>query len=82
MAKDAKVGSIGCGGDCEDKTVKKSPLTSKNSNRATGYLTPSAKQAFIQLRQAFTKASIFQYFDPEFHIRIETNASGYVIGGV
>ena len=49
MAKDAEVGSID-GSDCENKTVEKSPLTSKNFNRAMGYLTPNAKQAFTQLR--------------------------------
>ena len=31
----------------KDETVKKSLLTSKNLNRATGYLTPNAKQVFI-----------------------------------
>ena len=30
----------------------------------------------------FTKALILQYFDPECHIRIETDASGYTIGGI
>ena len=39
---------VGAGGDCEDKTVKRSP--SKNSNRATGYLIPNARRAFTQLR--------------------------------
>ena len=81
MAEDAEVGSVG-GGDCEDETVEKSPLTSKNSVGATGYLTPGAKQAFTQLRQAFTKAPILWHFDPECYIQIETNASGYVIGEV
>ena len=80
MAENAEVGSIG--GDCENKTVERSPLRSKNSNRATGYLTPDAKQAFTQLRQAFTKATILQHFDPEYHIRIKTDASSYAIGGV
>ena len=49
MPEDAEVGSVG-GGDCEDETVERSPLTSKNSNGATGYLTPGAKRAFTQLR--------------------------------
>ena len=31
MAGDAEVGSV-VAGDCEDKTVKRLPLTSKNSN--------------------------------------------------
>ena len=81
MAEDAEVGGVG-GGDCEDETVERSPLTSKNSNGATGYLTPDAKRAFTQLRQAFTKAPILRHFDPECHIRIEIDASGYAIGGV
>ena len=82
MAEDAEVDSIGGGGDREDETVERSPLTSKNSVGATGYLTPGAKQAFTQLRQAFTKALILRHFDPECHIRIETDASSYAIGGV
>ena len=52
---------------------------------ATGepiFLTPDAKEAFNQLRQAFTEASILWHFDPEDHIRIETNTSNYIIGGV
>ena len=48
MAEDAEVGNIGC--DCEDETVERSPLISKNSNGVTGYLTSDAKQAFTQLR--------------------------------
>ena len=44
--------------------------------------TPNTRQAFTQLRQAFTKAPILQHFDPWRHIRIETNASGYAIGGI
>ena len=32
MIKDAKVDNVGVGGDCEDKMVKRSPLTSKSSN--------------------------------------------------
>ena len=80
MAEDAEVGSTG--GDCEDETVERSPLTSKNSNGAMGYLTPDAKRAFTQLRQAFTKAPILRHFDPKCHIRIETDTSGYTIGGV
>ena len=78
MAKDAEIDIRD--GDCEDETVEKS--LSKSSNRAIGYLIPDTRQAFTQLRQAFTKAPILQHFDPECHIRIETNASGYTIGGV
>ena len=81
MAEDAEVGSVG-GGDRGDETVEKSPLVSKNSDGATGFLTLGAKRAFTQLRQAFTEAPIPRHFDPECHIRIETDASGYAIGGV
>ena len=58
----------------EDETVGRS--LSKNSNGVTGYLTPDAKQAFTQLRQAFIKALILRHFDLECHIRIETDVSG------
>ena len=46
------------------------------------FLTPDTRRAFTQLRQALTKAPILRHFDPEGHIRIETDASGYAIGGV
>ena len=57
-------------------------VNSTVATNATGYLTPKARKAFIQLRQAFTKAPILRHFDPECHIRIQTDASGYAIGGV
>ena len=79
MAKDAEVGVSG--GNCEDKTGRKS-LRSKNSNGVTSYLTPKARLACTQLKKAFTKAPIFRHFDPECHIRIETDALCYAIGGV
>ena len=56
---------------------KKSP---KFKNLA--FLTADAKQAFIQLRQAFTKVLILSHFDPERHIRIETDAFSYAIDGI
>ena len=34
------------------------------------------------MRQAFTEAPILRHFDPKCHIRIETDASGYAVGGV
>ena len=34
------------------------------------FLTPEAKLAFSQLRQAFIKALILHHFDPERYIRI------------
>ena len=52
MAKNAEVGNVGV--DCEDKMIERSPLNSKNSNGAIGYLTSKARLAFTQLRKAFT----------------------------
>ena len=52
------------------------------SHIVSNYLTPDAKKAFDQLCQAFTEAPILQHFDPERYIRVETDASGYAIGGV
>ena len=75
MAENAEVDSFG-DSDWDDKTVKRSSLTSKNLNGATGYLTPKARLAFTQLRKAFTKTPIFWHFDPECHIQIETDAPG------
>ena len=77
VAKSDEVGIISGGDNCEDKTVKKSP--SKNSNRATVYLTPEARLAFTKLRKAFTKTPIFRHFDLKCHIWIKTNVSGYTI---
>ena len=48
----------------------------------TGFLTLKAKLAFTQLRQMFVEAPILHHFDPESHIQIEADASGYAIGGV
>ena len=79
VAEVDKVG-IGGGGYYEDKTVGRLP--SKNLNGATGYLTPDARRVFTQLRQAFNDALILWHFNPQCHIRIETNVSGYVIHAV
>ena len=66
-----------------DEVGKKGRKTSK-SQRTVGsdFLTPGTKLTFIELRQAFLKALIFHHFDPERHIRIETDVSGYAIGRV
>ena len=55
---------------------------SRPEEAKTGFLTPKAKLAFTQLKQAFVKALILHHFDPESHIRIEIDVSGYVIGDV
>lgn len=60
----------------DDETSNKKLSKSKN----LALITADARQAFTQLRQAFTEASIISYFDSERHIWIETDASGYTIG--
>ncbi len=54
----------------------------KNLGQSGLFLTSEARKAFIELRQAFVKVPILNHFDPECHIRIETDASGYAIGGI
>ena len=46
------------------------------------FLIPDARTAFNRLWLAFTEAPILRHFDLECHIRIETDASGYAIGGM
>ncbi len=46
------------------------------------FLTADTKKTFTELRQAFVEAPILNHFDPECHIRIETDAFGYAIGGI
>ena len=77
-------------GRSESKKLAKSKKPSKSENSPNfdakkagpSFLTPGAKEAFNCLRLAFTKALILRHFDPECHIRIETDTSGYAIGGV
>ena len=81
------------GGDCGENEAR-APASTKEptgadypssdhvSHAVSNYLTPAAKKAFDQLRQAFTKAPILQHFDPERYIRVETDASGHAIGRV
>ena len=45
------------------------------------FFTLGAKLAFTKLREVLLKSPILPHFDPERHIRIETNALGYAIGG-
>ena len=55
---------------------------SKKTVRSSDFLTPGAKITFTKLRQTFLKAPILYHFDLKRHIRIETDVSGYAIGGV
>ena len=78
------------GGEVEvDEVEKKVRKTSKSKNSSksqktvsSDFLTPGAKLVFTELRQVFLKALTLHHFDPERHIRIETDASGYAISGV
>ena len=70
------------GGEVGDDEVGKKVQNSSKSKKSvrSDFLTPGAKLAFAELRQAFVKAPILHHFDPERHIRIETDVSGYAIG--
>ena len=46
------------------------------------FFIPRARLVITKLRQTFVKALILYHFDSERYIGIETNASGYAIGGV
>ena len=72
------------GGEVEVDEVGKKARNLSKSKKTVGsdFFTPGAKLAFTKLRQAFLKALILHYFDPKCYIRIETDASGYAIGGV
>ena len=68
------------------KTSKSINLFKKSSKcqKTVGldFLTPKARLAFFKLRQTFVKAPIFHYFDPEYHIWVEMDVSGYTIGEI
>ena len=64
------------------KNAKSGIQTCLGAIEESTFLTPDAREAFNQLKQAFTKAPILWHFDPECHIQIETDALGYAIGGV
>ena len=65
------------------KLSKSGNLTNFDTTEAgSKFLTPNARTTFNHLWLAFTKAPIFQYFDPESPIWIETDISGYTIDKV
>ena len=66
----------------DDEVGTKVQKLSKSKKTESGFLTSGARKAFTELRQAFIKALILHHFDLERHIRVETDASGYAIGGV
>ena len=65
------------------KLLKSGNLPNFNAKKnKPSFLTPNARTAFNYLQLAFTKALILWHFDPKCHIWIETDTSGYTIGGV
>ena len=60
----------------------KKPIFAKVNSYETDFLTTGAKKAFINLQKTFTKTLILRHFDPDRHIRMETNALGYAISRV
>ena len=66
------------------RNLSKSKNLSKSEKmvRCSDFLTLGAKLTFTKLRQAFLKAPILHHINSEHHIQIETDASGYAIGGV
>lgn len=64
--------------------MAKSKKLSSNNNTTeeSKFLTFDAKTAYNLLQKAFTKVLILQHFDPEYHIQIKINASGYTIDSV
>ena len=88
--KSSKTGKLSKSGNSKGKKLAKSKKPSKSGNSPNfdakeagpSFLTPEARSAFNRLRLAFTEAPILRHFDPECHIRIETDASGYAIGSV
>ena len=66
----------------QKKTKSKNLSKSKKTIGSSDFLILGAKLAFTKFRQAFLKAPMLYHFDPERHIRIETDVLGYAIGGV
>ena len=73
---------------CKNLAESKKPSKSGNSSNfdakkaSPSFPNLEARAAFNRLWLTFTKALILQHFDPECHIQIETDVSGYAIGGV
>ena len=65
-----------------DEIGIKAQKSFKSKKTESGFLTSGARKVFTKLRQAFIKASILHHFDLEYHIRVETDNSGYVIGRI
>ena len=73
---------VGSSGGNEGKSAKSDFTKPVREAEEPSFLALDARQAFTQLRQAYTEAMILQNFVPERHIRIQTDTCGYTIGGV
>ena len=73
----------------ENKVEKKVQKMSKSKNLSkskktvgSDFLILETRLTFTKLRQAFVKALILYHFDPEYHIQVKIDVSGYAIGKV
>ncbi len=82
----------GTGGGASGGSIKNLSIAAKlakskksnfvKTNSGIDFLTLGAKEAFKRLQNAFIETSILRHYDSECHIRIETDALGYAIGGM
>ena len=84
MAKSQKLSKSGKSEGEKSRKLSKSRNSPNFDVTKAGpnFLTPATRIAFNYLWLVFTKAPIFQHFDLECYIWIETNVSSYAIGGV
>ncbi len=65
------------------RAKKPEAFRAKNfSSQLRSFLISEARKAFTKLSWAFVEAPILNHFDSERHIQIETDVSGYAIGGI
>ena len=79
---DNKVGKKGQKTSKSKYLFKCKNLSKSKKTVRLNFFTFRARLEFIKLSQAFVKAPILHHFDPECHICVETDVSGYIIGGV
>lgn len=66
----------------KNSTKLKKLILAKINFFNTNFFIFGVKEVFIYLLKAFTKASIFHYFDLKYYIQIKINALGYIINGI
>ena len=64
------------------KMFKSKNLSKSKKTIGSDFFTLEARLIFTNLRQAFFKTQILYHFDPEYCIRIETDAFGYTIDSI